>query len=176
MSHSGRGSSGRGRSPPRWHTRARGGQDFAGLPYQNGQYGFALTYPAGWKTRSEIKPDRRRIYFEAPQSQVLAFVEVRPRWPGSDPYAVWEKEHQRLTEKDRERYQRISLQRRKLGGEPAAQWVFNLTFDSGLLVRRINVGAWHQGQGYALLCQAPAAEAPKWEKTFRQMMDSFRFE
>lgn len=136
--------------------------------YDNPEFGVRVPYPQGWGIKQFREGDVLRVTFSG-GGNVSIMVEVNRNVPGNPPASAWESMDARFRETYGRKYNSLGIRDATLGGHPAAAWTFDLT--RGGTLRKIDVGAVVNNNGYAVLASAPPAIFEDWRKVFQRVID-----
>jgi hypothetical protein len=111
--------------------------------------GYAITPPAGYR----LQRTGRRTVWRGPNGEQIL---VETGSSNGTPREGWERLDKALARKYGNKYRNRGIRETTLGGKSAAVWEFEIDTPSGTQ-RKIDIAVHHQGRGYAVLGQAPAA-------------------
>ncbi|NLN74825.1 MAG: serine/threonine protein kinase [Armatimonadetes bacterium] len=137
--------------------------------------GYSIDRPDDWSSEQLQNAQLNTMLFKAPAAGVSIRVDAMVDIPEKDPIESWEGLETRFKKVYGSRYQRVSMDYSTLGGERSATWVFTLQKRGQPVLKKIDVGLYHNGTGYAVLCTAPVDSFESWQSTFDRAIASFRF-
>jgi hypothetical protein len=115
------------------------------------------------------------VVFSSPEPNVSIRVDAMVNIPESDPIASWEDLESRFVKAYGDRYQRLSMYYSSLGGERSATWTFTIRKKGQPLLKKLDIGLYHNGTGFAVLCTAPPESFEAMQQVFLRAISSFRF-
>lgn len=145
------------------------------LTRENPELRYSIDIPQSWSVEESAKGSLHTTVFRAPEDSVSIRVDAMVGIPEKDPLESWEGLESRFVKAYGSRYQRVSMGYSTLGGERSATWVFTLQKRGQPVLKKLDIGLYYEGTGYAVLCTAPVDAFDSWQGTFDHAVASFRF-
>jgi hypothetical protein len=147
--------------------------------YRSSRDGFRISYPSNWsviRTRpaSVASPDFRRTILRPPSGGGRMVVDVVHTRTTGDQYHLFRQMSRRFERRWPGRYQLHSLERRRLGGAPGAEWVFTLAESGRSRLKKLDVGTNVHGTIYAVMAEAQPETFERMRPLFQRAVASFR--